>query len=60
MNKVYGSFDDFKNEFFFPHHEHIRYKQCKFRKSENRLLEIIKISPQQEINSWKPYQKLDL
>ena len=45
MNKVYESFDDFKKEFFFPHHEHIRYKQYKFRKSENRSSEIIKISP---------------
>ena len=34
MNNVYEGFDDFKKEFFFRHHEHIRYKQYKFRKSE--------------------------
>ena len=52
MNKVYWSFGDLKL-FLVPHHEHMRYKQYNFRESKNELLEIIKISPQPEINSWK-------
>ena len=34
------------------HHERIRYKQCKFRKSENKS--------NQKKNSRKTHQKLDL
>ena len=45
MNKIYGSFGDFKKSSYFPIMNTLDISNTNFSKSKNKSLEIIKISP---------------